>query len=143
MPIRRYAEFGGRSRRREFWWFFLFQLLVHSLIVILFFAGFFAAAALSSGSDFGLVWIVFFFGFAAIWFGFTAAMIIPNAAVISRRMQDLNMPGVIGWGMYVACFVFSFVGLIILVFMAMEGNKGDNQFGLDPKMDQNVAAVFD
>ena len=118
-------------------------MLVHLFMMILFVAGFFSSAALSSATDLGLVWVIFIFGFAAIWFGFTAAMIIPNAAVISRRMQDMNMPGVIGWGMYVACFVFSFVALIILVFMAMEGNKGDNQFGPDPKMDQNVATVFD
>ncbi|WP_367947288.1 DUF805 domain-containing protein [Sphingopyxis sp. BSNA05] len=29
LPLRRYADFSGRSRRREFWMFFLFQFLIH------------------------------------------------------------------------------------------------------------------
>ncbi|VAV94468.1 hypothetical protein MNBD_ALPHA04-612, partial [hydrothermal vent metagenome] len=28
------------------------------------------------------------------------------------------------------------------VFMCLEGTKGDNQYGSDPKMDQNVGDVF-
>ena len=139
MPLRRYAEFNGRSRRREFWSFFLFQIIVHSSMIVLLFAAFLGTAPLSAET----VWIILMFSLAAVWFTFTAAMIVPNAAVISRRMHDLDIPGVVGWGMYVACFVFSFVGLVILVFMAFEGKKGDNQYGLDPKMDQNIAEIFD
>ena len=29
MPLRRYAEFSGRSRRKEYWMFFLFTVLVN------------------------------------------------------------------------------------------------------------------
>lgn len=28
MPLKRYAEFSGRSRRKEYWMFVLFQILV-------------------------------------------------------------------------------------------------------------------
>ena len=28
MPLKRYADFSGRSRRKEYWMFFLFSILI-------------------------------------------------------------------------------------------------------------------
>ena len=112
-------------------------------MIVLFFLGFFITAALSETAEAGEDWIFLVIGLAVLWLILTAALFVPNAAVISRRMQDLDMPGAFGWGMYIGSFLFSFVGLVILVFMAFEGKKGDNQFGQDPKMNENVAEIFD
>lgn len=34
MPLKRYAEFSGRSRRQEFWMFMLLQFLIWMVAVI-------------------------------------------------------------------------------------------------------------
>ncbi len=34
-PLRRYAQFSGRSRRAEFWWFTLFGLIVALIAFLL------------------------------------------------------------------------------------------------------------
>src|SRR5688572_23657567 len=43
LPLRRYADFRGRSRRMEFWMFFLLQFVVGIIFSIIFFASFFPA----------------------------------------------------------------------------------------------------
>ncbi|MDB5583349.1 MAG: hypothetical protein JWR80_8525, partial [Bradyrhizobium sp.] len=35
MPLRRYADFRGRSRRIEFWMWVLFQIVIFALLVTL------------------------------------------------------------------------------------------------------------
>ncbi|HXD04198.1 MAG TPA: DUF805 domain-containing protein, partial [Novosphingobium sp.] len=39
MPLRRYAEFSGRSRRKEFWMFVLFMMLVYAACGVLMLGG--------------------------------------------------------------------------------------------------------
>jgi len=138
MPLRRYADFNGRSRRREFWWFFLFQMIFNIAFIV---AVVFLAMANDSLAD-DTVGVSAIIIVSLIWLLFVIAMIVPNAAIITRRMHDQNIPGVVGILLYGATFIISFLGLAILVFMAIDGQKGDNQYGLDPKMDKNVADVF-
>jgi uncharacterized membrane protein YhaH (DUF805 family) len=66
MPLRRYADFSGRSRRKEYWLFSLFVAIVLSL-------------------------------------------------------------GFIG-------------SIVVLVFVCLEGTRGPNRFGLDPKAGERAAA---
>jgi len=138
MPLRRYADFSGRSRRREFWWFFLFQMIVNIGFITM--MVFLIVANDSMADDTAGVSVVLIL--ILIWVLFIIAMIVPNAAIITRRMHDQNIPGIVGILLYGATFIISFLGLAILVFMAIDGQKGDNQYGLDPKMDKNVADVF-
>ena len=35
MPLRRYADFSGRSRRMEFWMWQVFQILLYVILVLL------------------------------------------------------------------------------------------------------------
>ena len=35
MPLKRYADFSGRSRRMEFWMWQLFQIIVYVVFIIL------------------------------------------------------------------------------------------------------------
>ncbi|HZG47573.1 MAG TPA: DUF805 domain-containing protein, partial [Allosphingosinicella sp.] len=45
MPLRRYADFNGRSRRKEFWLWQLFNLIVMSILLGGFIASMFSAIA--------------------------------------------------------------------------------------------------
>ena len=63
--------------------------------------------------------------FGLLWL----AIIIPSLAVTVRRLHDQDKTG---W--LVLLGLIPFVGgLILLVFMLLEGTKGPNQYGPDPK----------
>ena len=65
------------------------------------------------------------------------AVIIPGIAVQVRRFHDQDKSG---W--FVLLALIPFVGSIaVLVFMCLEGTKGPNRFGPDPKNPAN-AEVF-
>lgn len=60
---------------------------------------------------------------------YTLAMIVPGLAVSVRRLHDT---GKSGWMILVALIqVIGFFWLLILY--VMEGNRGENRFGSDPK----------
>jgi uncharacterized membrane protein YhaH (DUF805 family) len=135
MPLKRYADFNGRSRRKEYWMFTLGLILAFLLLFALFAA--FAATAGSSGSDDfesmvgGTGVIVFVVAYLAI--------LIPSIAVQVRRMHDQDKSG---W--FVLLSLIPYIGgIIIFVFMCMEGTKGPNRFGPDPKNpDGDLGDVF-
>lgn len=65
------------------------------------------------------------------------AAFIPAIACQVRRFHDQDKPG---W--YLLLGLIPFVGgIIVLVFMCLEGTRGPNQFGPDPK-GNDVAATF-
>jgi len=119
MPLKRYADFSGRSQRKEYWMFFLGYMIV--LVVLALLAG--ATGGLDdSGSGVGVI-------FLGILVLFVLAILIPSLAVQVRRFHDQDKSGwfvLLGFIPYVG-------GLIVLVFMCLEGTKGPNRFGPDPK----------
>ena len=138
LPLKRYADFSGRSRRKEYWMFFLFQFLVQVAFVALM-----VLVILVGGADGGSTGsVVGFFVLIAIWILFWLAMLIPNVAIVVRRLHDQDIPGIVGILLYIGTVIFTLPGLVILVFMCLEGKKGDNQYGKDPKMNENVGDVF-
>jgi uncharacterized membrane protein YhaH (DUF805 family) len=62
---------------------------------------------------------------------------IPSLAVQVRRFHDQDKSG---WFILLN-FVPYVGGLIVFVFMCLEGTRGPNRFGADPK-DPNSAEVF-
>jgi len=112
MPLKRYADFSGRSRRKEFWMFMLFILIVYIAIIALSVIGGEAVAGIL-----GIVLIVFALG-----------IFIPSLAVQVRRFHD---QGKSGW--FVLLNLIPIVSLVVLVFMCIEGDKGPNEYGPDPK----------
>ena len=68
---------------------------------------------------------------------FILAGIIPSIAVTVRRLHDQNLSG---W-MYLLGFIPYVGGIVLIVFMCLEGTKGENRFGPDP-MDPASADVF-
>lgn len=120
LPLKRYAEFTGRSRRKEYW---MFVLLAIGLNII--------AAVLDSllGSRMGNLGIVAML--------LALVLLVPSIAVGVRRLHDTDKSG---WWLLIA--LIPFIGAIVLiVFYATDGTKGPNRFGEDPKA-ENLATVF-
>ena len=94
MPLRRYAEFSGRSRRMEFWMWQLAKFLVSLGIWILFFAVA-GGAMMTAGNDperlvaaGGAVLVL-----ALVCMILGLGIIIPDIAVTVRRLHDTNRSG--------------------------------------------------
>jgi uncharacterized membrane protein YhaH (DUF805 family) len=122
MPLKRYAEFSGRSRRKEYWMFVLGVFI--AAIVLSIIEG---ALGLSGmvGGVYGPLTTIFFL-----------AVLIPSIAVQIRRFHDQDKSG---WFLLLALIPFV-GGLIVLVFMCLEGTRGPNRFGPDPKDPAGVEA---
>jgi uncharacterized membrane protein YhaH (DUF805 family) len=161
LPLKRYAEFSGRSRRMEYWMFQLFLILVYvALMVLMMVVG---GGAMMAGGDPSAVMAA---GGAALIIGgiymlFALAMFIPNLAVSVRRLHDTNRsgwwilaplsgyvimviggvmaagnpdnPGIGGILAMIGMIAVIGLGLTLLVFMFLEGTRGPNQYGPDPK----------
>ncbi|QJB68663.1 DUF805 domain-containing protein [Parasphingorhabdus halotolerans] len=136
MPLRRYAEFSGRSQRKEYWMFVLFQVIVFIALGLLavMFGGFGDPTTGEEISAGAMVFIVILGLFAL-------AMFIPNLAVQVRRLHDTDKSG---WWILIGLIpIVNYIGsIVLLVFFCLEGTKGDNKFGTDPKMNENVGEVF-
>lgn len=136
LPYRRYFDFSGRSRRKEYWMFFLFVIIIELIIASLLFSQIplnaygvmdWPAEGIGAGT-YALIAVAFLFGLGTI---------IPQIAVQVRRFHDQDKSG---W--FVLLNLIPYVGfLIVFVFMCIEGTRGPNRFGADPK-DPNNARVF-
>ena len=123
MPLRRYADFSGRSRRKEYWMFQLLMLLVYVPLGILMGIG--AAMGGDNGPG-GL----FYLALVAMLL-LMLAVFIPGLAVQVRRFHDQDKSG---W--FVLLNLIPYVGgLVVLVFMCLRGTAGPNRFGDDPVND--------
>jgi uncharacterized membrane protein YhaH (DUF805 family) len=111
--LRKYAVFTGRARRREFWMFTLVNVLISIGLSII---------DTILGTDYGA-------GYGILSTIYSLAVLIPSIAVGVRRLHDT---GRTGWWLLIG--LVPCVGLIVLiVFYATEGQRGDNQYGADPK----------
>ena len=110
LPLKRYADFEGRSSRKEFWMFLLFTNLVAATLFVF-------GAAVSRDLGAGLLLL-----------GVLGAL-LPFIAVQVRRFHD---QGKSGW--FALLNLIPYVGIVIvLIFMAIDGAAGDNQYGSNPK----------
>ncbi len=123
MPLRRYADFSGRSRRKEYWMFQLLMLLVYMPLGILMGIG----AAIGSDNGSGAL---FYLALVAMLL-LMLAVFIPGLAVQVRRFHDQDKSG---W--FVLFNLVPYVGgFVVLVFMCLRGTSGPNRFGDDPVND--------
>lgn len=124
LPLKRYTDFSGRSRRKEYWMYLLGVIIAAILISIV--EGVVGLSGMVGGV-YGPLTVIFLL-----------AIIIPSIAVQVRRFHDQDKSG---W--FVLLGLIPFVGgLIVLVFMCLEGTKGPNRFGPDPKGSEAGAEVF-
>lgn len=122
LPYLRYFDFSGRSRRLEYWMFTLFYLLVCLAFGVLLVAG---VVGLQQNQMPG----------PSFWAGLTGLglfmllSVIPSIAVAVRRFHDQDQSG---W-LYLLNFIPYIGWVILVVFMCIDGTRGSNKFGDDPK----------
>jgi uncharacterized membrane protein YhaH (DUF805 family) len=117
LPLRRYADFTGRSCRREFW---VFEIVPAVLTLLLFYV-------LGSGDEYDGLGAVNGMAAGLLILGL-AGLLVPTIAVQVRRLHDQNRTG---W--LALLNLIPYVGaVIVLVLMLLEGTKGENQYGPDP-----------
>jgi uncharacterized membrane protein YhaH (DUF805 family) len=120
MPLKRYAEFQGRSRRKEYWLFALFSFLVSLVLMVI-------DLTLGTGAPgLGI--------FQAIW---SLGVLIPSIAVGVRRLHDTDRSG---WWLLIS-FIPLIGAIVLIVFLVQDGTRGPNKFGPSPK-DEDTATVF-
>lgn len=120
MPLKRYADFNGRSRRKEFWMFFLLNFIVMSVLYGLMIAGMDFQTGQPGGLSMLAMGLLFIYGLA---------ILVPLIAVYVRRFHDQDKSG---W-LVLLLLIPAIGSLIVLVFMCLEGTRGPNRFGEDPK----------
>lgn len=123
MPYRRYFDFAGRSRRKEYWMFAFLGLLVW----VVWFVGANAVMATSlNGAESVSGTAMLVTGLVGLW---GLVSFIPAIAVAVRRLHDGNRSG---WWLLIGLVPFV-GGLVLLYFYLIEGTRGPNRFGPDPK----------
>lgn len=123
MPLKRYFDFSGRSRRKEYWMFFLLYLVLYIIAGILDVQLGFATTTSASEFGDGTASASFNMQGGMLTMIVALAFLIPNIAVAVRRMHDNDKSG---WWILVPIYN-------IIVIWFMEGTKGPNRFGPDPK----------
>lgn len=112
--LKQYAVFKGRARRKEYWFFILFNLIASLLLTLVDFMTGSLDAELGMGLLSGL---------------YSLAVLIPSLAVTVRRLHDT---GRTGWWLLIG--LIPLIGaLVLLVFMLLDSQPGDNEYGANPK----------
>ena len=126
LPLKRYADFSGRSQRQEYWMFYLLNVIVLTVIVILSLAGL-PWSEMQSNPDAQPGPMLFIgIGLGVLW---VLGTLVPNIAVAVRRFHDQDQSG---W-MYMLSFIPYVGSFVLLIFMCFDGTAGPNRFGPDPK----------
>lgn len=111
--LKNYVGFSGRARRAEYWQFVLFNVIAMVLCVVI---------DLAIGSS--ILYILY-----------VLAVLLPGLAVGVRRLHDTGRSG---WWLLISLIPL-IGGIVLLVFMCLEGTRGDNKYGADPKAPAEVA----
>jgi len=114
--LKKYTVFSGRARRMEFWMFFLFSAIISIFLAVI--DEFMGWQFEMSGDILGFLSTLYY-----------VAVIVPYLAVIVRRLHDTERTGC-----WILIAFIPFVGvLILLVFLILQGTRGENRYGPDPK----------
>ena len=122
-PLSRLTDFNGRSRRKEYWMWVLFVVVV-MIVLSLVDSALGLGGSTTSYSSYGDTG---FSAGASVTGGilttiFSLLAIFPGIGVAIRRMHDTDHSG---WWLLVP--------IAPIVFAFMEGTRGANRFGPDPK----------
>ena len=120
MPLRRSADFSGRSRRKEYWMFILGYII--ALVAAMVVEGVLGMSGMVGGV------------YGPITLLLILALLIPAIAVQVRRFHDQDKSG---WFVLLA-FIPIIGSIAVLVFMCLAGTDGPNRFGDDPKNPGNA-----
>lgn len=110
----KFATFSGRARRSEYWWFVAFSIVVLAIALVIDNV----AGLKIEGQQIG--WV-----YTAV----ALLLVIPSIAVTVRRLHDTGRSG---WWWFLS-LVCGIGAIILFVFCLMEGTRGENEYGPDPK----------
>jgi uncharacterized membrane protein YhaH (DUF805 family) len=102
----KYAKFDGRARRQEYWMYTLFYLIIYIVLMVV---------------D-GMIGMPVLSGLLAL------GLLVPSIAVTIRRLHDTGRPG---WWLLIG--FIPLVGLVLIYFLVIDGQPGENQYGPNPK----------
>jgi uncharacterized membrane protein YhaH (DUF805 family) len=112
--IKQYAVFRGRARRKEYWFFLLFNLIASLVFTVIDYMTGSLDPELGMGLLSGL---------------YSLAILVPSLAVTVRRLHDTDRTG---WWLLIG--MIPLIGaIVLLVFMLLDSQPGDNQYGAHPK----------
>mgnify|MGYP000396824464 FL=1 len=119
-----YANFKGRARRKEYWMYTLiFTVLLIALMTIMF-------SVLSFSDETGIETGPGVYLTVILVIVFLFAHFIPTIALTVRRLHDT---GKSGWW-YLIVLVPYLGNFVIFIFTLIDGDRGDNKYGSNPKI---------
>ncbi len=121
--LKQYADFGGRARRTEFWMFVLVNVIISIVLGIV--------DAATGTADAYAVGGMASFSPGILGSIYALAVLIPSIAVTVRRLHDTDRSG---WWFFIQLIPIV-GGIVLLVFTCLEGTRGPNRFGADPKLE--------
>ena len=113
--LRNYVTFEGRATRAEFWWFQLAHIVALIALAILAVIG---ASMMPALPVLVLPLVVYGIG-----------TFLPGLALMARRFHD---GGYSGWMVLLGLIPPPIGGIVVLVFMVLPSERGDNKYGTDP-----------
>jgi uncharacterized membrane protein YhaH (DUF805 family) len=132
LPLKRYADFSGRSSRMEYWMFALLQFIIVVALALVFVLIGGSSGAFDAGGDS----VAMFSGsFLILALVYLAVFLVPSIAVAVRRWHDMDKTGwmVLLFAVLGMIPVIGFLASIAnIVFMCLPGTSGPNQYGDDP-----------
>ncbi|MFD3457663.1 DUF805 domain-containing protein [Streptomyces sp. NPDC058691] len=111
--LKKYAVFEGRARRTEYWMFTLFNVIIYIVLLLV-----------GRAIDFTLLPALY-----------GLAVLLPTIGVGVRRLHDTGRSG---W-LYLLGLIPCIGGIILLVFFCGDSQPGDNEFGVNPKLEERPA----
>jgi len=112
--LKKYFVFSGRAQRAEYWYFILFNIIASIIIVIIDSI----VGTFNPETGVGILSVIY-----------ALAILIPSIAVAVRRLHDT---GRTGWWLLI--WLIPLVGfIVILVFMILDSEPSDNEYGANPK----------
>lgn len=111
--LKKYAVFQGRARRQEYWYFFLFNIVIAIAL------GMLDGILDTPGTpESGLLSTLY-----------SLAILVPSIAVGVRRLHDSGRKG---WWMLIG--LLPLIGaLVLLYFFIQDSQPGSNEYGENPK----------
>ena len=115
--LKKYFVFQGRARRKEYWMFTLFNMLAYIVLMIV-------EGVLGMGGEGGI---------GLLSTIYTLAVLLPALGVSVRRLHDTGRSG---WWLLIS-LVPLIGGIVLLVFLILDSQPGANQYGSNPKEEDN------
>lgn len=162
-PLKKYAQFSGRSRRKEYWLWVLLNAFIEVIATMLFLLITLSLYDISSGNISSGLCVIALLILHIFYHSWHLAIFIPNLAVSVRRLHDTGrsgwnvlwwyLPAIIGILIILLIEVFEFFNPVLLIFSitlnltsfiiwlvqtVQDSQPGPNKYGYNPKGVGNV-----